>query len=89
VESEASIDAPAGTVVSLVAIGECRRVTTRGLRWDLTNQTLVFSPFGVHNEVARPRPQSRLSGATCSCSAGGGSKARVKGPSRCRHLTDE
>ncbi len=53
VESEVRIDAPVGTVVSLVAIGECRGVTTRGLRWDLANHTLIFSPYGVHNEVAR------------------------------------
>jgi thiamine pyrophosphokinase len=54
VVGEARIDAPLGTVVSLVAIGEARGVTTRGLRWDLTDHTLVFSPYGVHNEVARP-----------------------------------
>lgn len=41
-----------GTVVSLVAIGECRGVTTRGLRWDLDDFTLPFSPRGVHNEIA-------------------------------------
>lgn len=44
---------PPGTVVSLVAIGECRGVTTNGLRWDLREATLRFSPLGVHNEIAR------------------------------------
>ena len=54
VEGEATIDAPPGTVVSLVAIGEARGVTTRGLRWDLTDFRLTFSPYGVHNEVESP-----------------------------------
>ena len=53
VEGKAVIDAPEGTVVSLVAIGECRGVTTRGLRWELLGYTLDFSPYGVHNEVKR------------------------------------
>ena len=52
VEGVETIDAPAGTVVSLVAIGHCTGVTTHGLRWDLSNYTLQFSPLGVHNEVA-------------------------------------
>ncbi|MGD9932447.1 MAG: thiamine diphosphokinase [Dehalococcoidia bacterium] len=47
-----TIDAPAGTIVSLVAIGMCEGVTTRGLRWDLDRYLLRFSPYGVHNEVA-------------------------------------
>ncbi|MEX1102814.1 MAG: thiamine diphosphokinase [Dehalococcoidia bacterium] len=54
VEETVRIDAPVGTVVSLVAIGLCTGVTTTGLRWDLADHELVFSPYGVHNEVARP-----------------------------------
>lgn len=54
VEGEAVIDAAVGTVVSLVAIGECRGITTLGLRWNLVDHTLAFSPHGVHNEVAEP-----------------------------------
>lgn len=54
VEAAATIDAPPGTIVSLVAIGRCTGVTTHGLRWDLTAHTLDFSPLGVHNEVALP-----------------------------------
>ena len=46
------VDAPPGTIVSLVAIGTCEGVTTRGLRWDLADHRLTFSPYGVHNEVA-------------------------------------
>ena len=42
-----------GTVVSLVAIGECTGVTTRGLRWELEDFTLPFGPRGVHNEIAQ------------------------------------
>ena len=55
VESEAIIDAEPGTVVSLVALGQCEGVTTEGLRWDLEDHSLTFSPYGVHNEV-RARP---------------------------------
>lgn len=54
VDGAAAVDGPPGTVVSLVAIGECRGVTTHGLRWDLSDHTLQFSPLGVHNEIARP-----------------------------------
>ena len=53
VEEEARIEAPAGTVISLVAIGRCIGVTTTGLRWDLDCYDLVFSPYGVHNEIAQ------------------------------------
>lgn len=52
VDGEAVIEAPPGTVVSLVAIGRCEGVTTSGLRWDLASFSLDFSPLGVHNEVA-------------------------------------
>ncbi len=52
VAGEAVIDAPPGTVVSLVAIGPCSGVTTIGLRWNLEAAALGFSPQGVHNEVA-------------------------------------
>lgn len=52
VSGVAIVDAPPGTIVSLLAIGPCRGVTTTGMRWDLTDHTLVFGPHGVHNEVA-------------------------------------
>lgn len=52
VNGGATIARPPGTVVSLVAIGECTGVTTSGLRWDLRSATLPFSPLGIHNEVA-------------------------------------
>jgi len=45
------LDGPPGTVVSLVAMGHCVGVTTRGLRWDLTDASLDFSPRGIHNEI--------------------------------------
>jgi thiamine pyrophosphokinase len=54
VTGTATVDAPEGTVVSLVAIGQCRGVTTTGMRWNLTGYDLAFSPYGVHNEIARP-----------------------------------
>ena len=44
-------EGPAGTVVSLVALGMCTGVTTAGLRWDLTGADLPFSPYGIHNEI--------------------------------------
>ncbi|MGI8926085.1 MAG: thiamine diphosphokinase [Tepidiformaceae bacterium] len=53
VEGTALVEGPPGTVVSLVAIGECGGVTTQGLRWDLAGERLSFSPRGVHNEIAR------------------------------------
>lgn len=52
VQGEARIEGVPGTVVSLVAVGRCEGVTTRGLRWELTDRSLEFSPYGVHNEVA-------------------------------------
>ena len=54
VDGSETIVGPPGTVISLVAIGECTGVTTRGLRWDLADFTLGFSPRGVHNEIALP-----------------------------------
>lgn len=54
IEHTAVIDAPPGTVVSLVAIGQAQGVTTTGLRWDLTDYPLAFSPYGIHNEVRVP-----------------------------------
>lgn len=54
VEGTATIDAPPGTIVSLVAIGQCEGVTTTGMRWDLADYPLSFSPYGVHNEVRTP-----------------------------------
>jgi len=52
VDGTETITAEPGTVVSLVAIGECTGIATHGLRWDLCDFTLRFSPLGVHNEVA-------------------------------------
>lgn len=60
VEGEATVEGPGGTVVSLVAIGRCRGVTTRGLRWDLTEAELTFSPRGVHNEIVQSPASVRV-----------------------------
>ncbi|WBL35047.1 thiamine diphosphokinase [Tepidiforma flava] len=46
-----------GTVVSLIAPGGCRGVTTRGLRWELRDDDLPFSPRGVHNELVGARAE--------------------------------
>lgn len=54
VQGTSIIDSPPGTIVSLVAIGPCRGVTTTGLRWNLNAFDLPFSPRGVHNEVEAP-----------------------------------
>ena len=37
VDGEAAVDGPAGTVVSLVALGRCEGVSTSGLRWSSTS----------------------------------------------------
>lgn len=52
VEGSLTLTAEPGTVVSLVAIGRCEGVSTTGMRWDLHEYALAFSPYGVHNEVA-------------------------------------
>ena len=51
VDGQAVIEGPPGTVVSLVALGECTGVTTTGLRWPLQEFRLPFGPRGVHNEI--------------------------------------
>jgi len=60
VDSAATIEGEAGTIVSLVALGVCVGVTTSGLRWDLTEATLPFSTRGVHNELAARSATVRL-----------------------------
>lgn len=52
VDRETVVEGPLGTVVSLVAIGMCTGVTTRGLRWPLKDFTLPFGPRGIHNEIS-------------------------------------
>ncbi len=52
VDGEATVEGPAGTVVSLVALGPCEGVTTSGLRWELAGAALEFSAYGIHNEIA-------------------------------------
>ncbi len=59
----AVVEGPEGTVVSLVALGVCEGVTTSGLRWDLANARLPFSPYGIHNEI-------RVSPASVSVASG-------------------
>ena len=51
VDGESVVEGEPGTVVSLVAIGQAEGVTTTGMRWDLDNFPLSFSPYGVHNEL--------------------------------------
>lgn len=53
VQGHAVVEGSEGTVVSLVAIGECLGVTTTGMRWDLDDFTLPFGPRGIHNEITR------------------------------------
>jgi thiamine pyrophosphokinase len=51
VRGSTTVEGEPGTVVSLVAIGRCEGVRTRGLRWDLDGVVLPFSAYGVHNEI--------------------------------------
>jgi thiamine pyrophosphokinase len=51
VDGLATVEGPVGTVISLIAIGTCSGVTTTGMRWQLEDFTLPFSPRGVHNEI--------------------------------------
>ncbi len=51
VNGTAEVSGSPGTVVSLVSLGTCHGVTTEGLRWKLLNDTLTFSPRGIHNEL--------------------------------------
>lgn len=51
VDGSAEVRGEPGTLVSLVAIGVCHGVTTSGMRWDLDNFSLTFSPRGIHNEL--------------------------------------
>lgn len=51
VDDSTTIEGQPGTVVSLIALGECTGVTTEGLRWPLTDFTLPFGPRGIHNEI--------------------------------------
>lgn len=60
VQGETVIEGESGTVVSLLALGECTGVTTSGLRWPLDDVTLHFSPRGVHNEIAEPPATVRV-----------------------------
>lgn len=53
VDGESAVEGPVGTVISLVAIGECGGVSTSGMRWELHDFALPFGPRGVHNEIAR------------------------------------
>lgn len=52
VDGSATVEGEPGTLISLVAIGVCNGVTTTGMRWNLDNFTLRFSPRGIHNELA-------------------------------------
>ncbi len=63
VDVTTSVSGLPGTVVSLIALGRCRGVTTTGLRWNLEGETLAFSPRGIHNEIASsPATVSVLAG---------------------------
>ena len=64
VRRHATIDAPEGTMVSLVSPGGARGVTTKGLRYDLTDHDLPFSSLGIHNELARRKAEVRVKSGT-------------------------
>lgn len=54
VSGRATVRAPVGTIVSLWTPSVAQGVTTRGLRWELSDETLPSGTRGVHNEMADP-----------------------------------
>lgn len=64
VTKKAMIAAPEGTMVSLVAPGGARGITTKGMRWDLVDHELSFSSLGIHNEVRTSPAEVRVKAGT-------------------------
>lgn len=64
VQSRKRFRAKPGAIVSLVPLGEGVRVTTRGLRYALKNETLEFGSRGMSNEVTDPTVEIRVHGGT-------------------------
>ena len=57
VRTRMSVDAPAGTVVSVVPNGKVTGLTLRGFRYPLSNATMRIGEVGISN-VIRSRPAS-------------------------------
>jgi thiamine pyrophosphokinase len=64
VKKKATIHAPEGTMVSLIAPGGASGVTTRGFRYELKDRALPFSSLGIHNEVRTNPAEVRVKKGT-------------------------
>ena len=52
IKDSISFESLIGRKLSLMALGGNSSVTTKGLKWELDDESLLFSPFGISNEVA-------------------------------------
>ena len=52
IKDSISFESLIGRKLSLMALGGNSSLTTKGLKWELNEDSLLFSPFGVSNEVA-------------------------------------
>ena len=52
IKDSISFESQIGRKLSLMALGGNSSLTTKGLKWELNEDSLLFSPFGVNNEVA-------------------------------------
>jgi thiamine pyrophosphokinase len=85
------LDAPVGTMVSLIALhGEGCRVTTRGLRWPLADHQLApASSLGVSNEFVEPHVHIEVSGPPVTVILPGEPAGRIAEPARPVRRTGE
>jgi len=52
VKNSITFDSIVGRKISLIVLGGESSVTSKGLRWELEDESQQFSPFGISNEVA-------------------------------------
>ena len=52
IKDSISFESQIGRKLSLMVIGGNSSLTTKGLKWELNEESLLFSPFGISNEVA-------------------------------------
>jgi len=52
IKDSISFESQIGRKLSLMPLGGNSSLTTKGLKWELNDESLQFSPFGISNEVA-------------------------------------